>query len=310
MGDKRDMALLVGDNPFHRISHLSQKRANARGDELTDPEYAADLIMISVNNGANGFMFSVSETTLSILRVLRERGEIGRLALYAIVPYALEYVRLANKVGGVPGLAKKFTKEIVFSGSFWAVARGLKGVVRADLASIMKAYLSYEISRITSSAGKKANLQSVLLHQVVTDMALALDLEWLFKSYVEFMLKLGIAPGFNTGNFAYLVKKLKEWRIDLREVTIATPFNEVGFQMIPSKKDCEKALEYIPESNVIGISIMAAGYLRPPEAVEYIATLPNIRGVAVGVSKEKHARETFMLLKERLDKNNPSDVQK
>jgi hypothetical protein len=301
MISKNTRVLLVGDNPFHNISHLSQDRTRLRGKESTRPEYAANLILTSLENGANGFMFSVSETTLSILREIRERGEIGRLSLYAIVPYAFEYVRLTTQVGGISGLARRVAKEMALSGNVRAIAMGLEGILKADLASIMKAYLSYEISRITSSAGKKANLQSVLLHQVVTDMALALDLEWLFKSYVEFMLKLGITPGFNTGNFAYLVKKLKEWRIDLREVTIAAPFNKVGFQMIPSRKDCEKALACIPEPIVIVISILAAGYISPADAIEYIATLPNIKGVAVGVSKETHACETFRLLKEKLE---------
>ena len=46
----------------------------------------------------------------------------------------------------------------------------------------------------------------------------------------------------------------------------------------------------------------SAGYLNPSEAIDYVATLPNIKGVAVGVSKEKHARETFRLLKERLER--------
>jgi len=303
------MALLVGDNPFHGISHLSQERARVRGDTPTYPEYAANLVMTSLENGANGFMFSVSETTLSILREIRERGEIERLSLYAIVPYAYEYVRLANQVGGFSGLAKKFAKEIALSGNVRAIAMGLKGVVRADPTSLIKTYLTYEISRIKSSAGKQANLRSVLLHEVITDMALAFNLDWLFKSYVDFMLKLGVTPGFNTGNFAYLVNKFREWNIDLRRITIAAPFNKVGFQMNPSRKECEKVLDSVSEPTVIAISILAAGYLSPSEAINYIATLPNIKGVAVGVSKEKHARETFRLLKEKLnDKYNSFNV--
>ena len=99
MSNRREMALLVGDNPFHNISHLSQERARARRDALTYPAYAANLVITSLENGANGFMFSVSETTLSILREIREKGEIERLSLYAIVPYAFEYVRLATQVG-------------------------------------------------------------------------------------------------------------------------------------------------------------------------------------------------------------------
>ena len=299
--DEEARMLLVGDNPFHGISHLSQERARVRGEALAYPEHSADLVRISLENGANGFMFSVSETTLSILRVIRERDEIGRLSLYAIVPYAYEYVRLANQVGGIPGLAKKFAKEIATSGNLRAVAMGLKGVLRADPTSLLKTYVSYEVSRIKSSAGKHARLRSVLLHEVVTDMALALNLDWLFESYVDFVSKLGVTPGFNTGNFAYLVKKFKEWSVDMREVTVAAPFNKVGFQMNPLRGDCEQALAEIPKPNVIAISILAAGYLKPSEAIDYIATLPNIKGVAVGVSKESHARETFRLLNEKLN---------
>ena len=304
MSNRGEKTLLVGDNPFHGISHLSRERAIARGDALTYPEYAANLVMTSFENGADGFMFSVSEMTLSILRVIRERGEIERLSLYAIVPYAFEYVRLAAQVGGISGLAKKIAKQILASGNVRAVAMGLKGVMWADPVSLMKTYLTYEISRIESSVGKRANLDAVLLHQVVTDMALALNLDWLFKSYVDFLLKLGITPGFNTGNFAYLVNKIREWNIDLSKIVIAAPFNKVGFQMIPSRRECEKTLESVLDPTVIAISILAAGYLSPSDAIDYIATLPNIKGVAVGVSKESHTRETFRLLKKNLHDTN------
>ena len=95
----QDKVLLVGDNPFHGISHLSQERSRVRGDTPTNPKYAARLIELSVKNGANGFMFSVSEKTLSILNILRKNSENGSLRLYAIVPYAYEYVRLACAAG-------------------------------------------------------------------------------------------------------------------------------------------------------------------------------------------------------------------
>jgi len=295
----RERALLIGDNPFHGISHLSQERSRIRGDTPTSPEYAAKLVSIAVENGANGFMFSVSDTTLSILDILRKNGNNDGLRLYAIVPYAYEYVRLAGALGGVPGLAKKLVREIVFSGNFRAMASGLNGIARSDLASLVKTYLLYEVSRIRRSAGN-AELESVLLHQLITDLCLGLGLDWVFKFYTEFLLKRGITPGFNTGNFALLVKKLKEWDINLEDVVIAAPFNKVGFQMVPSKEECEKALASLPKPNVLAISILAAGYLKPQEAVDYIAGLPNIKGVAVGVSKERHANETFKLLKERL----------
>jgi len=299
MSNERKRMLLVGDNPFHGISHLSQERARVRGDAITHAEYAAKLVMTSLENGANGFMFSVSDITLSILRVIRETGRSGHLKLYALAPYAYEYVRLATQIG-VPGLAKNFAKQIAVSGNVRAIALGLKGVVRTDPMALLKTYLVYEISRIKLSAGKQASLCSILLHEIITDMAIALNLDWLFKSYVDFMLELGIKPGFETRNFAYLVNKFREWNIDFREILIATPFNKVGFQMNPSRTECEKALANLPEPNIIAMSILAAGYLKPSEAVDYIQSLPNMNSVVVGVSKERHARETFRLLKKNL----------
>jgi hypothetical protein len=251
-------------------------------------------------NGANGFMFSVSNKTLSILEELRKKGIIKDINLYAIVPYAFEYVRLATQMGGFFGIAKKVTKEMALSGNLIAVFRGLKGAVNTDISSLMKAYLSYEISRIKSSAGKEANLKSILLHQAITDLALAFNLKLLFKSYTDFVSNHGIKPGFNTGNFPHLIKRLREWNINLGEVVIAAPFNKVGFQMNPSKEECEKVLVDFPEPTVIAISILAAGYLSPLEAIDYIGTLLDIGGIVVGVSKEKHAYETFRLLRERL----------
>jgi len=183
----QDKVLLVGDNPFHGISHLSQGRSRARGNTPTNPEYAASLIELSVKNGANGFMFSVSDKTLSILNILRKNGKNNCLRLYAIVPYAYEYIRLACTAGGVPGLAKKVIRDIIFSGNLRAAASGLNGVLRSDLDSLFKTYLLYEVSRVKRSAGRKAKLESVLLHQLITDLCLGLGLDHILKFYIKFM---------------------------------------------------------------------------------------------------------------------------
>ena len=298
MNCRKEFLLLVGDNPFHGISHLSQERARVRGNEATSPEKDAQLVMTCVENGADGFMFSVSDLTLAILRTIREEGKADRLELHAIVPYAFDYVRAAAQTG-MPGLAKRLAKQVVVSGDLASIAAGLKAAITADPAALLRTYLSYEISRIRSAA-KQANLASVLLHEVITDMGLALNLRWLFESYVEFMSKRGIKPGFNTRNFPYLEKRFKEWNIDLGQTLILTSFNKVGFQMNPSRVECEEALARTTGQSVIAMSILAAGYIKPLEAIEYIRTLPNLKGVVVGVSKERHASETFKLLCERI----------
>ena len=297
MRNQRELTLLVGDNPFHGISHLSQDRARLRGDTATFADNAANLVLTALDNGADGFMFSVSDETLSILRIISELEGSRQLRLYALAPYAYEYVRLAAQLGGLSGLAKKFAKQIVMSGNVRAIAAGLKGLIRADLASLMKTYLIYEISRVKSSVGKQGILESVLLHEVITDMALALDFDWLFKSYIDFLLKMKIKPGFETRNFAYLVNKVNEWNLDLDKVIIAAPFNKIGFLMNPSREECEKASASLPRPNIVAMSLLAAGYLKPRDAMEYLRRVPNINASVVGVSKLQQAEETFRILK-------------
>lgn len=300
MSDKKSMMLLVGDNPFHRISHLSQERSRSRNEAIGTIDYAADLVATSLENGADGFMFSVSETTLSILRKLREKRNHDDIKLYAIVPYAYEYVRLATQVGGISGLGRRIGKHILLSMNVQAMAMGLRGIASMNPEALMKTYLFYEISRIKSAVGKRTNLDSVMLHEIITEMALAFNLDWFFKSYIKFLRKLGITPGFETRNFAYLVNKFKTWGVSFDDICLVTAFNKVGFQMNPSKMACEQALSDVSGSNVIAMSILASGYLKPPEAIEYIKGLPNLSGVVVGISKESQAKQTFQLLRNQL----------
>ena len=292
--------LLVGDNPFHGISHLSQERATLRGNDLADPKHAAGLVGTAIDNGADGFIFSVSETTLSIVKLTCKNTERDQILLYAIAPYAFEFVRLAVIEGGILGLTKKMGRDIVLSGNIMAILYGIKGIAGTDPASLLKAYLLYEESRIKSAAGKKGKLSCIMLHEVITDMALALNMEWIFKTHIAFMLSRGIKPGFQTHNFECLVKKLGEWNIDSCKVAIAAQFNHLGFWMCPSRERCEEALKTIPETEVIAYGILASGYLKPSEAVEYVKGLPGLTGLAVGVSKEHHASESFKLIRESL----------
>jgi hypothetical protein len=292
------LRLLVGDNPFHGISHLSQVRARER-NEQGSIEQAAHLVGLSLQNGADGFMFSVDETTLSILAQLRQSGsEFGRL--YAIAPYAYEYVRKATQTGGVAGLAKNLARELIFSSNIKVVASNAPRILRFDLSALLKTYVAYELSRIRSVCGKNAALNAFMLHEIITDMALALNMEKLCKGYINFLENNHIRAGFETRNFPYLVNKFSQWGIDFSKLTLTSSFNKVGFQMCPSQSECEEALEQARGAEVIAMSVLAAGYLKPADAIGYLANLQGLSGLVIGVSKERHATETFSVFRRNL----------
>ncbi|MCL2358818.1 hypothetical protein [Candidatus Bathycorpusculum sp.] len=294
----KNSTILVGDNPFHGISHLSQKRSRERSEKKlgSDVEIASQIVKTSLENGATGFMFSVSETTLSILNSLDNQ----HVDLYAIIPYAYEYVRLANRIGGVSNLAKQISKQIALSKNIVSILPNSIGIARFDPSALLKSYTIYEMSRIKSVVGKNACLKSVMIHEIITDMALAFNLDWLFKSYIKFLIKHKISPGFETRNFAYLVTKFQEWGINFGDITVVAPFNRIGFQMNPSRSSCETALEQVSESEIIAMSIFAAGHQKLPEAIDYVRNLPNLSGVVAGISTQNQAKETFSSLKQSL----------
>jgi hypothetical protein len=121
-------------------------------------------------------------------------------------------------------------------------------------------------------------------------------MEWLFEEYIGLITKVGVKAGFETRNLPYLVERFDDWGMDLTGVVVAAPFNKVGFQMCPSAEENEKALRETPDVEVVAFSVLAAGRLGLVDAVKYVNGLPNIAGVAVGVSNREQAVETFSWL--------------
>jgi hypothetical protein len=198
------------------------------------------------------------------------------------------------------GLVTYVAKQTIRSKNVAAIANGVRGVLLSDMNALLKAYLGYEVSRINNSLGNRGKLYSLMLHELVTEMAMALDMDWLIRTHIEYLTKRGIKPGFETRNFSYLVNKLRKWEISTSNIVITAPFNALGYQMNPNRGDCENALRIVPEAEVIAMSILASGYLKLPEAIDYIKSLPQLSGVVVGVSSDKHARD-FGILKEALE---------
>jgi hypothetical protein len=294
--------ILVGDNPFQGVSHLSRERVLQRPGNINDVSFAAGLVMTSIASGATGFTFTVNETTLAIVDEI-SRHKSDSVEYYPLVPDVAEMVRVAGSAGGIPGLARKMAVEMVTSMDGRLLLNLVRGALINDPGSLLRSYLLYEYHRLRHAIGKGSagDLKTILLHEIITDMAIALDMAWLFRAHIRLMAELGIRPGFETRNLPYLAKQLEKWQLDTSRMVIEAPFNASGFQMCPSRADCEAALEAVPQAEVIAFSVLAAGYLKPPEAFDYVSGLKGLSGVAVGVSSEEQAAATFSLARRVLN---------
>jgi hypothetical protein len=277
--------LLLGDNPFTGVDHLDQSRAAGRKAGLED---ALGVMKSSAAAGATGFSFSIHPLNSRLVEAFEKEG--GGFSYYPVFPYAYRYVRLASEKGS-PALLEDMVSKLGFFGTLKA---GI-GLASADPVALLKAALDMEIRPLARLFGKQ-KLGAVFLHELIVDLCIGLDVKEPIASYLSHVGENYGKAGLVTRNFPLLLQKLGEW--ELAADAIMAPFNMAGFQMVPSREACEKALSSLPDKTaVMAISPMAAGLIKPAEALPYIASLQRIDAVILGTSSPAHAKETFTFAK-------------
>ena len=297
--------LLLGDNAFIGVSHLSQSRARERRDQLGFEEIIA-IVETAFSSGASGFTFSTHPVNFKVLEKLRDEARIAKeFDLYPVLPFAEGYVRIANEKG-TTGLIKEMMSRIPLSGKARALIDTGISALSMDAVGLLKAYVNMELASYLNAKPKNANLRGVLLHEVVTDLGISFQTKELFESFMEHVrANYDAKPGFVTRNFARFVDFFESSGLSLKDVVVMAPFNSLGFQMNPSKQACEDSLSRMSDGSVIAVSILAAGYLEVDAAAEYLRSLANVSGIAVGISSKQQAKSTF----EALGKLVPSGTQ-
>lgn len=283
--------IILGHNQFIGVNHLSQDSARERTQRFGELEKIAEIVEFSAEMGAGGMMFSTHPRTKEIVKYLNSNG-FKDMNYYPIIPYAQGYVRKLNEKGPV-GLLNEVLMPAGISGATKIIYQGGLGLLTHNIYKLLGSLIDIELAPF-----RGLKVKAVFLHNILTDLALAAGAREVFAFFVRHITENHKAiPAFATMNFARLVRAFHEWGI--KNPLIMTSFNQVGFQMNPSREECERCLrEYDVE--VLAMSVLAAGYLKPKPAFEYLFSLPKISSVVVGVSTKEHARETFEIIRDHM----------
>lgn len=284
--------LLIGDNAFIGVSHLSQDRARNKLRTLSVGDMVS-VIEKALSLGASGYTFSTHPTNYEILKVMKNAGPKSTFTLNPVMPYAEGYVRIANEKG-MGGILTEMMSRLTTTAKAKALFQGGLSALSMDPVKMLRAYVDIELEGYLNVKPDNAQLGCVFLHEVISDLSLSFKLERLFRAFTEHVHdKFGVKAGFVTRNFAKFTEFFQTLDVEGNKCVIMTPLNAAGSQMIPSKESCEAALTRIGDVEIIAMSPLAAGYLHVAEALEYFKSLPKITGVAVGVSTLEHAEDTF-----------------
>jgi len=291
--------LLIGDNPFNGVNHRSRERSRGGAGMLSDKEIV-NVIKTALDNGAQGLVFSVTPKMLSVLKYMRENGWNRELHLYPIVPDVLSLVNESAELG-MGGLLSRFLDGLSVQGKLRLMVKGGLAAFSLSPVELIKMYLNAETDRIYTAMPQGAEARAIFLHEIVADALVGLRLSKVLQEYCKHVhSKLGVVPSLVTRNFPKLVEFVRFSKVPLDSIVVMAPFNAVGFQMNPSRRECEDSLQRAKDADIIAMSVLAGGYLSLDDAIAYLRRLPIEVSCVVGVSTEIHAQETFFRLKQAL----------
>ena len=279
-------SILLGDNAFYGIDHLSHERARNRMNTVQRLDNVVELIKYSYELGATGMVVATRPNLREWVEHLRKSSDIvDKLDFHPVLPYARGLQMKLSQLG-IINTMKDILKGAGLRTEIKILAKGGFGFMKKDVIELFKVFIDTEMIKLNMIKPK-----IIFLHPVLVDLALALEMKNIFESFqIHLQKKYKIDTGLCTKNFPKLVNKLEEWNMNFS--SIMTSFNTADFLMNPSKKACEDTLNNY-KGNVLAMNIFAGGYSGIHESANYILSLPKIRNIVVGVSSKEHAKETF-----------------
>jgi hypothetical protein len=281
--------VLFGDNQFFAVNHASDEKARAQSIRFKDDKAIMKVLDDAIDLGINTFMCTTHDRIGSICDMMRANPERYKdFNIYPCMPYAHKYANAVTELG-ILGTIKQYIPGNIF-GTF---AKGGMALVSKDFVKLIELLIDAEMKMF-----KGINTPVIFIQNVIVDMILGLKMYDVFKAYDEYIRKKYKAePGYITMNMPALLDALNS--IGIENPIICSSINKIGFRMSGGLEIYEKYLNE-KQFRPIAMQVLAAGALRPQEAIEYLGKFPRIESVLFGASSNGHIKETKDLIEKNL----------
>jgi len=283
--------VLFGDNQFFAVNHMSDEKSREQAIRFRDDASIIHVLDQAKEVGINTFMCTTHERISSVCDHIRSHPEEYRgFKLYPCMPYAHKYANAVTEYGYI-GTIKKYVPGNLI-GTF---AKGGLAYVRKDFISLMELLVDAEMKMF-----KGVETPVIFIQNVLVDLILGLKMFEVFREYDLYIRrKYNADPGYITMNLPAMYDALES--VGIQNPIICSSINKIGFRMSGGKELYEK---YLAEKifRPIAMQVLAAGALRPKEAIEYLSRFPRIESVLFGASSKNHIQETKELIETYLVK--------
>jgi hypothetical protein len=280
--------VVLGDNQFFAVNHMSQERSFAQAERFSTDEAILDVMRMARDRGVGGMMLHSHPRAEALCDAMRaDPGAWGDFRLYPCIPYAFKYVMALNEKGFVPVLQDQIKKAGVGKSLGMALTGGL-GLASGDTGKLVKVLVDLELQIF-----RDLPVGAVFLHNVVTDLLLSLGVEGMLRLVADHLRDRGFRPAFGTLNLPLAVERLRAEGVE--GAVIMTPVNPSGFFMNPSREACEEVLGD-GSLDVMAMSILASGGLPAEDAFAYAASFPAVKSFLFGASRRTTLEHSLGIL--------------
>lgn len=281
--------VLFGDNQFFAVNHASDEKARSQSIRFKEDAAIIKVIDQAIDLGINTFMCTTHDRIANICNYMRENpSRYKDFNIYPCMPYAHKYANAVTELG-IMGTIKQYVPGNLFS----SFAKGGFAFLSKDFIGLMELLIDAEMKMF-----KGIKTPVIFLQNVLVDMILGLKMYEVFKEYDAYIRrKFNAEPGYITMNMPALLDALND--LGIENPIICSSINKIGFRMSGGIDIYEKYLNE-KQFRPIAMQVLAAGALRPKEAIEYLSKFPKIESVLFGASTKEHIKETKALIEENI----------
>lgn len=273
--------VIFGDNQFFAVNHLSDEKSRAQSIRFKD-DASIIRVLDQVNEmGIKTFMCTTHDRIANICEHIRNNPvQYEGFKIYPCMPYAHKYANAVTELG-ILGTIKQYVPGNIFS----TFTKGGLAFLSKDFIKLMELLIDAEMKMF-----KGIDTPVIFLQNVLIDLILGLKMYKVFAEYDSYIRrKYNAEPGYITMNLPALLEALNS--VGIQNPIICSSINKIGFRMSGGKSIYEK---YLVEKKFrpIAMQVLAAGAIRPKEAIEYLGNFNSIESVLFGASSKPHIEET------------------
>jgi hypothetical protein len=269
--------IVLGDNQFFAVNHMSQERSFDQAQRFGTDEAILAVMRGAYERGVRSMMLHSHPRAEALCNAMRaDHAAWEGFGLYPCIPYAFKYVMALNEKGFYPVLKDQVKKGGVGASLSMFLSGGL-GLATGDYLKLIGVLVDLELQMF-----RDLPVRAVFLHNVVVDLILALEIEGVLRFYADHVRKRGYRPAFGSLNLPLAVERLRVEGVE--DAVIMTAVNPGGFFMNPSRAACEAALGDAG-LDVMAMSILASGAIPAERAFPYAAGFPAVKSLLFGSSR-------------------------